>query len=447
VSVLKFLPLLLCASPLFPQSPSDQDKPESSYAGPSILSRGFGPSASSTVLARFRPYVSVDGEYDSQLTSVSLRSDGKVASGNSVGAALSYGISGSHRWKSAALDLNFRGDFRHYSRTSYNDGTDQTLDLNVQTRIARRVRLNLGLSGGTYSSRFGYTGSTGYYDPLFTQRSTADLFDNTTIFAQTTARLIYQKSTRLSFSFGGTGFLVRRRSSALYGATGYGAAADVSYRVTRFASIGADYAFQHYEFIGVFGTSNIHSEAGNLSLRLSKNWELGLRAGVFRAENLLLQVVKVDPVIAAITGQSSGIAANYSIVHSPMFNARLNRAFRRGGCGLTYSRGVTPGNGILLASRSDAVGGDCSYSAQRSWNFNIGVSYSTLSALEQTIAAYRYADAHAGVTRSLKKGMFFSMRAALIDDMTKYGAFNAHKYYRASIGFTYSPGDIPLSLW
>jgi hypothetical protein len=47
----------------------------------------------------------------------------------------------------------------------------------------------------------------------------------------------------------------------------------------------------------------------------------------------------------------------------------------------------------------------------------------------------------------LMRGLFFSVRGGVIDDLTKYQAFNSHRYFRASIGFSYSPGELPLSLW
>ena len=450
MSASKILPLLLCAAPLFPQAtPTDQDTSDSTgYSGPSVLSRGGGPSSFSIPSIGFRPYIGVSGVYDSQLTGISLQPDGSVASRGSEGVELSYGVSGAKHWKDrSVLELTYHGDFRHYTQASYYDGTDQSLNLHLSHPLTRHMLVDLGVSAGTYNYRFGSFGVYGYYDPLFTQTSTADLFDNRTIFLQASGRLIYQKTARLSFSFGGAGFLVRRRSSALYGDTGYAATADVSYRLTRTVTIGADYSYTHFSFLRVFGTSDIQTGAGDLSWAVSKNLSVAVRAGVFRAENLLLQVVPVDPVVAAITGQTSGIRASYNITYSPTFSARLLRSFHSGSCALSYSRGASAGNGVFLASREETAGGDCSYSAIRYWSLGVGAAYSSLTALEQNIQSYRYVYLHAGVTRTLGKGLVFVAQANELEDLTKYSAFRARRYSRIVIGFTYSPGERPLSLW
>jgi hypothetical protein len=220
---------------------------------------------------------------------------------------------------------------------------------------------------------------------FFTQQSTADFFDSPTIFLQTSGRLIYQKSARLSFSFGGGGPLVRRRSRALYGATGYSASADMTYRLTRFVSAGADYAFYHYDFLQVFGSSHVHTVAGNLAVRLSKDWKMGFRAGAFRAETQQVQTVPIDPVIAAITGQSAAVVASYSVVYSPMFNVRLSHSFRHCGCVVSYSRGATPGNGVFLAASADSAAFDCSYRRSAAGTWGPAQPIVKLSALGQLL--------------------------------------------------------------
>jgi hypothetical protein len=321
------------------------------------------------------------------------------------------------------------------------------MDLQLEHQLSRHVAFALNASGGTYTYRFGYTGGFGSYDPFFTQQSTANFFDSPTIFPQTSGRLIYRKNARLSFAFGGGALLVRRRSSALYGATGYNAGADMSYRLARFMSVGTGYGFIHYDFLRVFGGANIHTAAGNFAMRLSKSWEMGFRAGVFRAETQQVVTVAINPVIAAITGQTAAVVANYSVVYSPMFNVRLNHAFRRGGCVVSYGRGATPGNGVFLTSRTDTAGFDCSYTAQRRWNLGAGAAYSKTSALGQTIGAYEYMIARAGASRTLAKGLSFSMGAAMVNDLSSYNALGRQRYYQATVGFAYSPGELPLTLW
>jgi len=46
-----------------------------------------------------------------------------------------------------------------------------------------------------------------------------------------------------------------------------------------------------------------------------------------------------------------------------------------------------------------------------------------------------------------EKGPVFFMGGNMIDDLTGYGGFGRRRYYQATVGFTYSLGDLPLTLW
>src|SRR5204863_5375798 len=151
------------------------------------------------------------------------------------------------------------------------------------------------------------------------------LFDGRTLFLDTMADVTYQKTARLSFNFGGDGFLTRRRSSALYGVTGYRARGDMAYRTTRHATSGIAYDFTHFEFTKGFGGSDIHTLQLVQSFRIGRYWELAMKAGGSRVETLGLAQVTFDPVIAAITGRSTGVEVAYRITWAPSVDVRLTR--------------------------------------------------------------------------------------------------------------------------
>jgi len=69
-----------------------------------------------------------------------------------------------------------------------------------------------------------------------------------------------------------------------------------------------------------------------------------------------------------------------------------------------------------------------------------------LNSIVQTLGAYSSYSAGAGVTRELGKGL----HAVLHLDASHFEvAGNAflHTEYRASVGLSFSPGDVPLALW
>ena len=95
--------------------------------------------------------------------------------------------------------------------------------------------MSLNNSAGLYGSNRAAPSlpQTVEFDPTTTNVPTNDFFDNRTISLSSQANLTMQRSTRLSVSIGGDGFITRRRSSALYGVTGIGAHGDFQYRLTR----------------------------------------------------------------------------------------------------------------------------------------------------------------------------------------------------------------------
>ena len=66
-----------------------------------------------------------------------------------------------------------------------------------------------------------------------------------------------------------------------------------------------------------------------MSARLSRTIELAAAAGASRVETLFLGAVAIDPAIAAITGQTSGIKAFYSVQYIPTGRIRLTKQWRR----------------------------------------------------------------------------------------------------------------------
>ncbi len=260
------------------------------------------------------------------------------------------------------------------------------------------------------------------------------------------ADLTYRKSARLSYNFGGDGFLVRRHSSSLYGVTGYRARGDVAYRTSRFATSGVAYDFTHYEFTKGFGGSDIHTLQFAQSFRMGRYWELAMRGGGSRVETLGLTVVTIDPAIAAIIGRSTGVEAIYRINWVPTADVKLTRSFHYASLSFGLNTGVTPGNGVLLTSRQQNAIAGFTYTGIRKLNIGLTGGYSSYSSLAQNIGKYSDYVGGGGLTYNLTRSVHLITRY----DYRRYAVDQSNflrNTYRASIGLGFSPGDIPLSLW
>jgi hypothetical protein len=419
------------------------------YAGPAILSRGEAPAAMASPQIDFRPFVELDGVYDTGLSGVAVNSQGQLGNEASFGLELTGGISGVHSWKHTKIGLDYRGALRRYTHATSYDSTDQSLMLGIVQQLSRHVSLTLNESAGLFSRNFGLPGlpETVPFDPSTTYAPTTDFFDNRTEYLSTQANLIFQKTARLSFSLGGDGFITRQSSAALYGVTGATAHADVQYRLTRRSTIGANYMYTHYDFIGVLSTTNMHTVSGVYSVRLSRWLEFSGSGGIARAETRFIQNVPVDPAVAALIGTPEGTVLIDRIDHITVLNGRLSRTFPKGVAYISGGRGVTPGNGLFLTSIVDTALAGYTYTGLRRWSFGISAGYNRAQSIGNVLGTYGGTTG----TVSASRQIVHSVHAVASFSARKYTSVDFSLYnrliYDVRVGVGYSPGDVPLRIW
>jgi|ERR1051326_5606783 hypothetical protein len=419
------------------------------YGGPAVLTRGQSPTGMSPSQIDFRPYLSLDFGYDHGLNGVSINPNGAPVDVSSTALDVSGGVSGLHSWKHTTVGLDYRAAFRHYTGQSYYDGTDQTLLLGVTHMLSRHVVFSLHENAGMFSQSAGAPSllQTVPFDPSTTFVPTNDFFDNRTIYVSTQADLTVQKSTRLSFSIGGDGFLTRRRSTALYGVSGGGARADVQYRASRDVTVGAGYTYTHYAFRGIFSGTDLHAAVGSISTRLSRTVEFGAIAGVAYYDLKITRTVAVDPVVAAIIGISSVREVSYSVNYSPNIAARISKTVPRGIFFVNGGHAITPGNGLFLTSTSTTIGAGYSYTGLKRWSINVSLYYARSQSQANFVGTYGNLSATASVSRQIMRGTHgvfnVSVRQYDSPDFRNYNRWS----YGVHLGLGFTPGDIPIRLW
>jgi hypothetical protein len=414
--------------------------------GPSILSRGVGAllEGGGTPPA-IKPYLSLSGIYDTDLTPVSVGATGTIPKVSSYGGEIGFGLVGHKRGRRTVVGIDYRGGLRMYAGHSYYDASDHTLSLSVTRQLSGRTSLVFREAAGITARGFRTVSGYSPFDPAIAGVPANELFDSRTAYLSSMANLVFQKSARLSFSIGGSGNLIRRRSSALFGSTGWNASGDVSYRISRSVSLGADYSYGHTFFTKGFGTSDIHSAGINATFRVGRRWDLGLRAGAARVAMLSLMRVEFDPVIAAILGTTSGTFAFRNTYFIPSSGARLSRTFRRSLFSIYYDNAPSAGNGVYAATKYQNVGASYSFTGLRRLNFGFSGGYGTFTSLSQGLGRYTNYSGGAGASYRIKSYLHVSSGY----DVSKYdlsqGQFRRFRH-RVTIGLVFSPGERPLSL-
>jgi hypothetical protein len=185
---------------------------------------------------------------------------------------------------------------------------------------------------------------------------------------------------------------------------------------------------------------------GFFTTSLGRRWTFSLYGGAYITQVQGLQQVALDPVIAALLGQGTAIQAFYKESVFPTGSVALRANFRTSNVTLSYSRSVTPGNGVYLTSRVESADLSYSYTGLRKWNFQVNGGYNTLNTVGQGLEPYAQYAGGAGITYGLTRSLHVIARYdARQQSIDQY--FYRRTSYRATLGLAYSPGDKPLSLW
>jgi hypothetical protein len=429
---------LATVSPLFAQ-----------YGGPAILARGQSPSGMSLSQIDFRPFVSVGGSYTAGLNGVSVDANGAPVNDASYGGSVSFGVSGLHSWKRTRVGLNYSSGFSFYAKSFYDGLSSQNFSLSITHQLRRHAVLSFNnsasLSGTNHTAPT--LPQTVEFDPSTTYLPTNDFYDNRTISVSTQASVMIQKSTRLSYSFGGDGFLTRRRSTALYGTTGEGAHGDIMYRTSRRSTVGVTYSYMHYSFTGIPGGTDSHSLSLSYSRAISPTMQMSAIGGMTRYENLFVQLVRIDPAIAAVIGISSAERVTYQANIVPNLAFRLTKVVPRGTVFLSVSNSINPGNGLFLTSTSTNAGVGYNYTGLRRWAISAGANYNRSDSVGNVFGTYGSYSATMSASRQvapMTHGVFsFNLRRYDSGDFKNYNKWS----YTVNLGLSFSPGDIPVRLW
>jgi hypothetical protein len=424
----------------------DKDQQED-YEGPSILTRdksSIGERGGK--LIDFRYYVDIQGVYDSGFapfaqTGTSNSSDNL---GGSAGTTLGWGLIGSRVWKRDRLSLEYHGDYTYYP--NYQSGNNEFLNLHYSHILKRRLTFDFRENAGTTYQANGYY----RFAPLTASDLIAvpvnDLFDVRTNFSDSRVDVTWQKTLRLSFSGGGTGFLIRREQYSLPGTNGYEAHGSVAYRLTRKQTVSVNYTHDWFNFQRQYGHSDIDAVQIGYNVDLSHHISFQAGIGGTIVHNLGLQDVPVDPVVTAVLGITSITVVSNRTYYAPKFSGVLSKKFERSIATLAFSKDVSPGNGVYLTSRQTGLSAVYSYVGITKATIGANVSYSALTSFgQQNLGQYSNYGVGLGATYKVAHDMHLTFRY----DYRRYTtqAVPNINENRISLGFGYSPGDRPLAIW
>lgn len=423
-----------------------------SYLGPGVLSGGAGGIGTrSGEQVDLRYYFDVEGVYDTGLQPFAVNSKGDLVQINGLyGVQADVGVYGTHRWRQAALGLDFTGNFTDYTNDSTYNNAIVNLMLGYTYQQSRRLVYDMRVVGGTSSLGYGAPGFygttpvTGTSDVVNTPTSL--LFDSRIYYLQPTMEMTFIQTARTSYTVGGEGYLVRYEASGLASMNGYNLHGTIRHRVTKNQTIGVTYAHTHYDFPPAFGRSDMNMAQLTFATSIGRRWTLSIGGGAYQTEVQGVQQVSLNPVVAALLGVSFGQQTFYSENFSPAGSFILTGRFKTYSVGINASQSIAPGNGVYLTSNQQMASANYSYTGIRKWNFGLNAGYSKLSGIGQGIQPYSGFIGGAGITYSLTRALHIIARVDSQYQQIDIVGYN-RTGYRAALGLGFSPGNVPLSLW
>jgi hypothetical protein len=417
----------------------------SDYLGPGILSRGagdIGTRGGQDVDLRY--FVRASGIYDTGLELFSVDGNGKLVNpGALYGTEIGFGVYGTHKGRHSRLGLDYNGDYRHYPGNPFFDGTDQTLALGYTYQQSRRLILDVRQTAGIVSLGTPFAGMLPTVTGSVVTPSSL-LFDSRMEYLQSTMDASYLLSAHTTVTLGGDWFGIWRKATGLIGMQGYMLRGSINHRVTQRTSLGVTYLHTHFDFPKAYGQSDINSFSGVLATKLSRSWTASLSGGAYIVEVQGLQQVAVNPEIAALLGVSVTQQTFYQKTILPQWDASLARQFHRASLTFDYSSGPSGGNGVYLTSRQDTGSANLSYTATRKWSLSGGAAYTRLQGIGQGLQPFSQITGYAGASYSITRPIqafvsYNSRRQEVVNGASLPNSF------RAEIGVSFSPSDVPLS--
>jgi hypothetical protein len=425
------------------------------FEGPSILSRGTRPIGRGDGRPiRLRGFASFNAFYSDGLGGPSITADGRPIDRSGYGGFFSYGVSGGRSNNRENLSVDYSGGMQVFNkRNNYYSGLFQSLGVNYSRALTNRWSMFSGVRAAT--SNWNMANLRSFSSPLNQNYFEApynpaeELFDNRIYTFGAGVGAAYRATSRLTFSMSGGSGAAIRNSRGLVSFYNFGTGGEVNYSLSNVSNIGASYTYGQVGYRHGFGDASAQTWMGMYGRRIFKEWFLGAGAGFFRAEMNRLGRVSIDPALAAIIGQSSTVERFYRVSQGVAANANLGRAFRRSNVNFFYSRGVNPGNGVMLTSEMENAGFGWSYTGLRRVNIGGGALHTRRKALmpiNDNLIRWRSNNAFVGVSYRLTGFLHFNTNAAVMSAKITGPSYNRSRYV-FSAGVAFSPGEVPLQLW
>ena len=421
------------------------------YAGPAVLSRTYtiNQPMSGIGIQSFQESFGFNSVYDNGATATP-GANGQYTFPTLFGTQATWDIRGAHNWRRQRLNLAYTGTRSSYmgnsAAASNYSSANQFLSLDYKLMLTQHLALTATGTGILYSQNYALENPTGAATDVANinlgSSPNIQISDNGSKQFNTSIDLVYQKTARLSFDGGIGEFAVQRNAPGFLGVTGRQARGDVNYRLTKKATVGAYYSWTYYLLPSGFGDTYTNTFGAIYSYAIGRSMQVRVRLGQSQVQTLGFTTIAVDPVVAALLGQSTGVIDSFRKTNTQDISAQIVKDFgTKRSVSFSYARGISPGNGLYQASQQESYAATFRTQLGRAYTVSLTAGHDTLTSIAQTLGRYTTESMGATVTRSLGHGMALNFSASVRHLDILDNLLPLHDQIRITSGITYTPGE------
>jgi len=201
-------------------------------------------------------------------------------------------------------------------------------------------------------------------------------------------------------------------------------------------------------FHGIAGGTDAHTVAGSYSVVLSRSTQFSAFGGISRYENVFVQIVPIDPAIAAVIGISSAQRVSYQGSLTPNVGARLSKVVPRARSSCRFRICLTRKRTLPDFDVNQTPAAGIATRGLRRWSITAGANYNESNFRGNIIGQYgsymaslsasRQVDAH-----ELTESSLSTPASTTAGDFKNYNKWT----YAVNLGLSFAPGDIPIRFW
>jgi hypothetical protein len=379
--------------------------------------------------------VGADGVYDNN------------PSGGYEGGDITWAVIANHRLNGGSLSLNYRGDYRDYVGQRGYNGTDHNLAFAISKEVSRHWLLSFSQSAGSFK----YGASYFSVQPIETNTVQVNPYSSDTKFLASGLSATYQQSLRWSYTFGGSYYLARYTGFAPYGISAVSASGEASYRLTARTSLSGTYSFSDFQYQNQGGQALIHTVFATISHRFRNSWSVLASGGGSRSQSSGVVDLGLSPGLSQLVG-TTYIAGSYNTTtYVPYFQGSATRQLRHMSLSISGGQSISPGNGLLLASKNLNASGFFSYT-WRLASLGFGGSYYRFGSVSNTAQPYNTETISASYGYPLTRHMALNLRYDFINytnvsypNLATVVPFDRDN--RFSVGIIFNSKSIPITLF